>query len=107
MYPLGISKWKPSAISETPIIIKKQSAKTLNDGCLDINPLIGFEANNIMITVTITAVYITQSSSTIPTAVIIESTEKTKSNRITSPKSLLKFPFFGSSASCELAISVL
>ena len=62
---------------------------------MDIKLLIGFDATSIINTVTITAVYIIQSSSTIPTAVIIESTEKTISKRITSVNDFKKVFFVG------------
>ncbi len=49
-----------------PITIKKHKASILKDGCFLINVLIGLDTSNMITTVTITAVYIIQSSRTIP-----------------------------------------
>ena len=57
----------------------KHKAKILKDGWWRIKSEIGPEAKNMIITDTITAVYMTHNSFTIPTAVSIESTENTKS----------------------------
>lgn len=71
-------------------VVKNTRPGILKDGCLLINPLIGFDANNIIITVTITAVYIIHNSCTIPTAVMMESTENTRSRIMISESNLLK-----------------
>lgn len=90
MSPFGILNLKPVVIKDTPIIIKKRKANTLNEGCFEIKLLIDFEANSILITVIITAVYLIQSSFAIPTAIIIEAKGKTKRSIIISPNYLPK-----------------
>ena len=72
----------PSAINAIAIIIKNDKAKILKDGCLFMKSEIGFDAINMMAILTITAVNIIHNSSTNPTAVMMESTEKTKSNKM-------------------------
>ena len=57
--------------------------------------LMGCEAKIMITTATITDVYITQSSWAIPIAVMIESIEKTRSNKMISNKSLLKVLVLG------------
>ncbi len=73
--------WKssPSAMSDTPIIIKNAKASTFTAGCLLINRLIGPEAIIITPTEKTTAAIITSMRSTMPTAVMTESKEKTMS----------------------------
>ena len=84
-----MDRWKPSAINDNPIIIKKLNANILKEGCFLIKKLMGCDAKIIITTATITDVYMTQSSCAIPMAVMIESIEKTKSNKMISNKSCL------------------
>ena len=87
-------KLNPSVISVKPIIIKKAKARIFSDGCLLIKLLMFFEMASIIEIDTITATYIIQSLFTKPTAVIILSTEKTKSNNKTCPIVFLKEVLF-------------
>lgn len=80
MYAFGMCNLNPSAISVKPIIIKNASASIFKDGCLLMKLLIFFAINNMIEIETITATYIIHNSSTKPTAVIMLSTEKTRSN---------------------------
>lgn len=48
IYSPGISKPNPSANNVTPVIIKKQRANILNEGCVLIKLLIEFEVNDII-----------------------------------------------------------
>jgi hypothetical protein len=63
--------------------MRNDRASTLNEGCLVMKSIMGFEATSMMTTVTTTATYITHNWSTIPTAVMTESSEKTTSSTST------------------------
>ena len=70
MYPLGTSLWKPSAISAQPIIMRKLSASTFNDGCRSMKSLMYLEKKSMNTRANITAAIITPKWRAIPTAVI-------------------------------------
>ena len=79
MYPLGMWLPIPSAISTTPTNTKKVRASILIDGWLDTKrPMLAAKAI-IKPTEATTAAIMMATSSTMPTAVMMESSENTKS----------------------------
>ncbi len=69
----------PSAISVMPIISRKASASITMVGFFSMKRDSGFTATSITVTATMTAMYMMAISSVMPTAVMIESIEKTRS----------------------------
>ncbi|MNL50179.1 hypothetical protein D3C87_1731740 [compost metagenome] len=87
---MGTCTPKPSAISVAPIISRKPSASITMVGLRSMKCASGSAASSIVSTATITAITITGTCSVMPTAVMIESIEKTRSSsriwKITPPK---------------------
>ena len=72
-------KSKPSAISATPTRMMKLSASIFTVGCRSMKSPIGLAANSITATAIRMAATMTQRLSTMPTAVMTESSENTMS----------------------------
>ncbi len=79
-----------SAVSITPIRIRKLNASIFTVGFASMNPLIRSAKTSITPTAMMIAVAITQRSSAIPTAVITESSENTTSSNATCIITLVK-----------------
>ncbi|MNC89269.1 hypothetical protein D3C83_51780 [compost metagenome] len=76
---MGTWKSRPSATSAIPIMIRKARASIFTVGWRETKRPIGPAATSIRATDAITAAIITRTSSTMPTAVMIESSENTRS----------------------------